>query len=87
MLHRPTALFPRGQRPLAEKEEQEDLSCQPQLQRIASLREQLVHESAKVALEVRAILTPEQLARAAQVRDRMRQLHNEMRQLIQPGNS
>jgi len=59
----------------------------PQLQRIASLREQLAQENAKVALEVRAILTPEQLARAAQVKDRMRQLHNEMRQLMQPGRS
>ena len=59
----------------------------PQLQRIASLREQLVQDNAKVALEVRAILTPEQLARAAQVKDRMRQLHNEMRQLMQPGRS
>jgi len=43
-----------------------------------------VQENARVALEVRAILTPEQLARAAQVKDRMRQLHNEMRQLMQP---
>src|SRR5207245_6714273 len=52
----------------------------PQLQRIASLREQLVQENAKIALEVRAILTPEQLARAAQVKARMRQRHDEMRQ-------
>jgi len=59
----------------------------PQLQRIASLREQLVQDDAKVAIEVRVILTPEQLARAAQVKDRMRQLHNEMRQLMQPGRS
>jgi len=59
----------------------------PQLQRIASLREQLVQENAKIALEVRAILTPEQLARAAQVKDRMRQRHDEMRQLMQPGRS
>ena len=65
----------------------EEADLAPQLQRIASLREQLVQENARVALEVRAILTPEQLARAAQVKDRMRELHNEMRQLMQPGRS
>ena len=65
----------------------EEADLAPQLQRIASLREQLVQENARVALEVRAILTPEQLARAAQVKNRMRELHNEMRQLMQPGRS
>ena len=37
---------------------------QPQLQQIGQLREQLLQGSAQVALEVRAVLTPEQLARA-----------------------
>ena len=58
---------------------------QPQLQKITQLREQLMQESAKIALEVRGLLTPEQLARAAQVKDRMRQLQSEMRQLWQSG--
>lgn len=56
---------------------------QPQLQRIGQLRDQLAQDSAGAALEVRAVLTPEQLARVAQVKDRLRQLREEMRQLMQ----
>jgi Spy/CpxP family protein refolding chaperone len=62
-----------------------EADLQPQLQKIAQVREQLMQESAKVALEVRALLTPEQLARAAQLKDRMRQLQSEIRQLWQSG--
>ena len=62
-----------------------EADLQPQLQKIVQLREQLMLESARVALEVRALLTPEQLGRAAQVKDRMRQLQSEMRQLWQSG--
>lgn len=62
-----------------------EADLQPQLQKIAQLREQLLRESTKVALEVRALLTPEQMAKAAQTKDRMRQLQNEMRQLLQSG--
>lgn len=58
---------------------------QPQLQRIAQLRAQLLQESAQIALEIRALLTPEQLAKAAQAKDRLRQLQGEMRQLWQQG--
>ncbi len=54
------------------------------LQHIGQLRAQLLQASARVALEVRTLLTPEQLAKAAQVKDRMRTLENEMRQLLQP---
>jgi Spy/CpxP family protein refolding chaperone len=54
------------------------------LQQIAQLRAQLLQQSARVALEVRGLLTPEQLAKAAQVKDRMRTLETEMRQLLQP---
>ena len=57
---------------------------QPQLQRIGQLRDQLAQDSANAALEVRAVLTPEQLARVAQTKDRLRQLREEMRQLMQP---
>lgn len=57
---------------------------QPQLQRISQLRDQLAHDSASAALEVRAVLTPEQLARVAQTKERLRQLREEMRQLMQP---
>lgn len=54
---------------------------QPLLKQIASLREQLLQDSAQIALEVRAVLTPEQLARAGQVRARMQQLQSELQQL------
>jgi Spy/CpxP family protein refolding chaperone len=57
---------------------------QPQLQRIGQLRDQLAQDSATAALEVRAVLTPEQLARVAQTKDRLKQLREEMRQLMQP---
>ena len=57
---------------------------QPQLQRIGQLRDQLAQDSANAALEVRAVLTPEQLARVVQTKDRLKQLREEMRQLMQP---
>ena len=57
---------------------------QPQLGRIGQLRDQLAQDGAQVALEVRAVLTPEQLARAAQTKERLSQLREEMRQLMQP---
>jgi len=58
---------------------------QPQLQQIAHLREQILRDSAQTTLEIRALLTPEQLGRAAQADTRMRQLQREMRQLWQEG--
>jgi Spy/CpxP family protein refolding chaperone len=59
---------------------------QPQLQQIGQLREQLLQDSAQIALEVRAILTPEQLAKAGQVKARMKQLLSEMHHLFErPG--
>jgi Spy/CpxP family protein refolding chaperone len=54
------------------------------LARVSQLRELLLQESARAALEVRGVLTPEQLARAAYVKDRLRALQAEMRQLMQP---
>jgi Spy/CpxP family protein refolding chaperone len=57
---------------------------QPALQRIGQLRDQLLQESAQTAMEVRALLTPEQLAQAAAVKARMAELRTEMRQLLQP---
>lgn len=59
---------------------------QPQLQQIGQLREQLLQDSAQIALEVRAVLTPEQLAKAGQVKARMKQLQGEMQHLFErPG--
>jgi Spy/CpxP family protein refolding chaperone len=57
---------------------------QPLLERINQLRDQLARGSATTALVVRAVLTPEQLARVAQTKERLSQLREEMRQLMQP---
>lgn len=57
---------------------------QPQLQRISQLRDQLAQGSAQAALDVRAVLTPEQLARVAQAKERLKQLRDEMRQIMEP---
>ena len=50
----------------------------PQLQQMTQLREQLMEDGVTVMLEVRKVLTTEQLAKAAQLRDRMQTLHKEM---------
>lgn len=61
----------------------EDLT--PLTQRITQIREQLMQEGLKVALEVRGILTPEQLTRAVQTKKRMKELRSEMRNLMREG--
>ena len=53
----------------------------PLTQRISQLREQLSAESLQVALEIRNVLTPDQIAKAADARRRMNELRQEMRQL------
>ena len=53
--------------------------------RISQLRDELLQESTRAALEVRAVLSPEQLARAAYVKDRMRALQAEMHDLTESG--
>jgi Spy/CpxP family protein refolding chaperone len=57
---------------------------QSQLQRISQLRDQLAQGSAQAALDVRGVLTPEQLARVAQTKERLKQLREEMRQIMEP---
>jgi Spy/CpxP family protein refolding chaperone len=54
----------------------------PQIAAVAKLREALMEEGAQVALELRAVLTPEQLAQAASVASRLKALHEEMRKLL-----
>jgi protein CpxP len=61
----------------------EDLA--PLIQQIGKLREPLMHESLQVALEVRKLLTPEQLAKAKQRRQRLHELRAEMRTLLEEG--
>lgn len=58
----------------------EDLASQ--IQRIADLRKQILQEGVGVAIEVRSILSPEQLARAADMRTQMSALHEQMRKLM-----
>jgi len=54
----------------------------PDVDRIAGLRTELLKEGLQSALAIRAVLTPEQLARAAQKRARMTELQTQMRELM-----
>ena len=54
----------------------------PMTQQIGKLREPLMQESLQVALEVRKVLTPDQLARAMRRRQRLNELRAEMRNLL-----
>ncbi len=61
----------------------EDLA--PLTQQIAQLRDQLAQEALRTALEVRAVLTPEQLTKVSELRQRLRELRMEMRKLMSGG--
>jgi Spy/CpxP family protein refolding chaperone len=54
-----------------------------QTQSISQLREQLMTEGLKTALAIREVLTAEQLAKAAQLQEKMRAMRMEMRQLLE----
>ena len=56
----------------------------PQAQQIAQLRNQLADEGLRVVLEIRGVLTPEQLAKASQLKSQIQSLHNQMRSLWEP---
>jgi Spy/CpxP family protein refolding chaperone len=58
-----------------------DLS--PQTQQISQLREQLMNEGLIVALEIRSVLTPDQLTKAAQLQQQMKALHEQMHNLME----
>ena len=62
----------------------EDLA--PQLQHINQLRAQLLREGTQVMLEVRQVLKPAQLAKAAQLKARMQALYDEMHSLMRGNN-
>jgi Spy/CpxP family protein refolding chaperone len=51
-------------------------------QQVSQLRDQLGQEGLQTALEIRNVLTPDQLARAAQIRQRMQELRAEMQSLM-----
>lgn len=57
---------------VADKIKAEDLA--PQIQRITQLREQLLLEGLSAVLEVREVLTPEQRAKAVQLKDQIQSL-------------
>jgi Spy/CpxP family protein refolding chaperone len=54
----------------------------PQVQQISQLRQQLMDQGVKTALSLRAILTPEQLAKVSQLNERIQKLHAEMRSIF-----
>jgi Spy/CpxP family protein refolding chaperone len=57
-----------------------------QLGKTSELRQKLTEEGAKVMLEVRAVLTPEQLAKMDNTRKRLDELRKEMAELLgEPG--
>jgi Spy/CpxP family protein refolding chaperone len=59
-----------------------ETDLQSHVKQLGTLREQLMQEGLMMALEVRAVLTPEQLAKAVELKDRMQKLHDEMRSLF-----
>jgi Spy/CpxP family protein refolding chaperone len=54
----------------------------PQVQQVMQLRRQLMEQGVKTALAIRAVLTPEQLAKVAQTKDRIERLQVEMQSLL-----
>ena len=54
----------------------------PQVQQTMQLRQQLMEQGVKTALAIRAVLTPEQLAKVAQTKDRIEKLQAEMQSLL-----
>src|SRR5262249_23404496 len=61
----------------------QEADIQPQIDQINQLRAQLMQDGARLAVDVRGVLTADQLARVSQLKDRMRELRSEMRQLWQ----
>jgi hypothetical protein len=52
-----------------------------QITKIADLREKILEEGFRIALEVRQVLKPDQLAKAAAIRQQLLQIQTEVRQL------
>jgi Spy/CpxP family protein refolding chaperone len=52
-----------------------------QIAKLADLREKILREGFKIALDVRQVLTPEQLAKAATIRQQMQDIQSEVRSL------
>ena len=56
-----------------------DADIAPQVQQIAALHQQLLEHGTKVMLQVRAIAKPDQLAKAAATKQKLDDLHAQMR--------
>jgi Spy/CpxP family protein refolding chaperone len=56
----------------------------PYVQQISQLRNQLAEEGLRVVLQIRGVLTPEQLAKASQLKSQMDSLHSQIRSLWEP---
>ncbi len=56
----------------------------PKVQQVTALRSQLAEEGLRVALEIRNILTPDQLNNAAQFKTQMQSLRSQMKNLMGP---
>ena len=54
----------------------------PLTQQVNQARSNLAHEWTQVVMEIRGILKPEQLAKAAQNRQKLNQLREEMRTVL-----
>ena len=61
-----------------------DADVAPLVQEVATLHQQLLTQGTKVMLQVRAIATPDQLAKAATTKAKMDDLHQQMRALLGP---
>jgi Spy/CpxP family protein refolding chaperone len=57
-------------------------ALQADLQQVTRLRQELMEHGLKTALAVRAVLTPEQLAKTAAVQSKLRSLQQQMRELL-----
>jgi len=58
---------------------------QPQVQQISQARAQLLQLSSQATVDVRNVLTPDQLNAAAQTRAKLKDLRSQMHQLMAPG--
>ncbi len=54
-----------------------------QTQQASQLREQIMNEKLKAALEIRGVLTPDQLTQAAQIKDQMQTMQAQMHSFFQ----
>jgi Spy/CpxP family protein refolding chaperone len=57
---------------------------EPDIQKLASLQQQLLEQRIQTAVALRNILTPGQLAQAAQLKAQIQSLHEQLHNLLKP---